>query len=338
MLILLNLNSPREDVEAIKRKVLNKNCQPHEIPGETNLAIGITGPTHQMSEDEFRFMNSVVDVVRVSKKYKLVNRQMKQSDTIVETKFGNIGGKELTIIAGPCSVEGRDQIFKTAEDVAKLGIKFLRGGAYKPRSSPYSFRGLKEEGLKLLGEVKKEFGIGIVTEVLSSDTIPLVKEVADIIQIGARNMQNFTLLDDVGKTFVPILLKRGLSATVEDLLLSAEYILAQGNFNVILCERGIRTFETSTRNTLDLNAVPVIKQESHLPIIVDPSHGIGIRDKVSPMALAGIAAGADGIMVEVHHDPDSALSDGTQTISPAQMQVLLKKIKAMAPIFEKELN
>lgn len=338
MLILLKLDAPRIDIDAIKSKVINQYCTPHEIPGETNLAIGITGPTHKLFEDDFRFMNSVVDVVRVSKKYKLVSRQMKKNDTIIKTNYGDIGGKYLTIIAGPCSVENKDQIFRIAEELTKLGIKFLRGGAYKPRSSPYSFRGMKEEGLKLLGEVRKEFGLGIVTEVLSSETIPLVEEVADIIQIGARNMQNFTLLDEVGKSKLPILLKRGLSATVEELLLSAEYILAQGNFNVILCERGIRTFETATRNTLDLNAIPVIKKHSHLPILVDPSHGVGIRDKVPPMALAGIAAGADGLIIEVHHDPDNAMSDGTQTITPEQMKNILNKIKALAPIVDREYN
>ena len=338
MLILLNLDAPRQDIEAIKRKVIGYNCQPHEIPGESNLAIGITGPTHKLVEDEYRFMNSVIEVVRVSKKYKLVSRQMKKNDTVVKTKFGDIGGKELTIIAGPCSVESRDQLFRIAESLSKLGVKFLRGGAYKPRSSPYAFRGLGEEGLRLLDDVKKEFGMGIVTEVLSADTIPLVAEVADIIQIGARNMQNFILLDEVGKINTPILLKRGLAATVEDLLLSAEYILAQGNFNVILCERGIRTFETSTRNTLDLNAIPVIKKNSHLPILVDPSHGIGIRDKVPSMALAGIAAGSDGIIIEVHNDPDNALSDGVQTITPEQMSILINKIKAIAPIVDRELN
>ncbi|MBU0473823.1 MAG: 3-deoxy-7-phosphoheptulonate synthase [Bacteroidetes bacterium] len=338
MLILLNLDASRQDIEAIKRKVIGYNCQPHEIPGESNLAIGITGPTHKLVEDEYRFMNSVIEVVRVSKKYKLVSRQMKKNDTVVKTKFGDIGGKELTIIAGPCSVESRDQLFRIAESLSQLGVKFLRGGAYKPRSSPYAFRGLGEEGLRLLDDVKKEFGMGIVTEVLSADTIPLVAEVADIIQIGARNMQNFILLDEVGKINTPILLKRGLAATVEDLLLSAEYILAQGNFNVILCERGIRTFETSTRNTLDLNAIPVIKKNSHLPILVDPSHGIGIRDKVPPMALAGIVAGSDGIIIEVHNDPDNALSDGVQTITPEQMSILINKIKAIAPIVDRELN
>jgi 3-deoxy-7-phosphoheptulonate synthase len=337
MLILLNLDAQREHIDIIKMKIISQNCQPHEIPGESNLAIGITGPTHKLVEDEYRFMKSVVEVVRVSKKYKLVSRQMKKNDTIVKTNYGDIGGKELTIIAGPCSVENKDQIFRIAEELAKLGVKFLRGGAYKPRSSPYAFRGLKEEGLKLLGEVKKEFNLGIVTEVLSPDTIPLVEEVADIVQIGARNMQNFTLLDEVGKISTPILLKRGLSATVEDLLLSAEYILAQGNFNVILCERGIRTFETSTRNTLDLNAIPVVKKHSHLPILVDPSHGIGIRDKVSPMALAGIAAGADGLIIEVHNDPDNAMSDGNQSLTINQFENLYNKAKLLAPIVDKEI-
>lgn len=336
MLILLNLDSPRKDIEDIKEKVISKNCQPHEIPGETNLAIGITGPTHSLIEDDFRFMNSVVDVVRVSKKYKLVSRQMKKDDTIIQTKYGTIGGKKIEIIAGPCSVESKDQMYRIAEEMVKLEINFLRGGAYKPRSSPYSFRGLKEEGLKILDEVKREFGIGIITEVLSAENIPGVAEVADIIQIGARNMQNFTLLDEVGKLKTPVLLKRGLSATVEDLLLSAEYILAQGNFNVILCERGIRTFESSTRNTLDLNAIPVIKKHSHLPIFVDPSHGIGIRDKVAPMALAGIAAGADGVMIEVHYDPDNALSDGPQTITPQQLSDIKNKIEMLAPIVDRE--
>lgn len=337
MLILLNLDAKREDIEVIKNKIIQSNCKPHEIPGESNLAIGITGPTHKLIEDEFMFMNSVLEVVRVSKKYKLVSRQMKNSDTVVKTNFGNIGGKELTVIAGPCSVESRDQLFRIAESLSNLGVTFLRGGAYKPRSSPYAFRGLGEEGLRLLEDAKKEFGMGIVTEVLSPETIPQVNEVADIIQIGARNMQNFILLDEVGKLDTPILLKRGLAATVEDLLLSAEYILAQGNFNVILCERGIRTFETSTRNTLDLNAIPVIKKHSHLPILVDPSHGVGIRDKVPPMGLAGIAAGSDGIIIEVHNDPDNALSDGVQTITPDQMRVLLDKIKTMAPIVDREL-
>lgn len=338
MLVLLSLDAPKEHIENIKKKIIAKGCTPHEIPGETNLAIGITGPSQKLSTDDFRLLPSVDDVVRVSKKYKLVSRQMKNQDTIVKTKYGNIGGKKLTVIAGPCSVESRDQIFKVAESIKKLGINFIRGGAYKPRSSPYAFRGLKEEGLKLLADVKKEFELGVVTEVLSPDTISQVNEVADIIQIGARNMQNFTLLDEVGKLNTPILLKRGMSATVEELLLSAEYILAQGNFNVILCERGIRTFETATRNTLDLNAIPVIKKHSHLPIIVDPSHGIGIRDKIAPMAYAGIAAGADGTIIEVHNDPDNALSDGAQTITPKQLDIILQKIKTMAPIFDRTLS
>jgi len=335
MLILLELDAPRADIEKIKEKIIAQGCNAHEIPGSSKLAIGITGSTSNLKEDDFRIMRSVEDVVRVSHKYKLVSREMKKDDTIIEINGNKIGGKELTIIAGPCSVENHDQIFKIAEILKNMGIKFLRAGAFKPRSSPYSFQGLKEEGLDLLAEVKKESGLNIVTELLNPYNTTEVADVADIIQIGARNMQNFALLEEVGKTGKPVLLKRGLSATVEDLLLSAEYIAAQENFNIILCERGIRTFETSTRNTLDLNSVPVVKKNSHLPILVDPSHGIGIGDKVPAMAMAGIAAGADGLMIEVHHKPEEALSDGFQSLQPETFEKLLNKLKQLAPVVDK---
>ncbi|MDZ7763645.1 MAG: 3-deoxy-7-phosphoheptulonate synthase [Melioribacteraceae bacterium] len=292
MLVVMDLNAPREDIEKVKQKIKLLDCTPHEIPGATKLAIGITGPTSKLKKEDFQLMPSVEDVVRVTKKYKLVSRMMKSEDTIIDFGDNSIGGKQLQIIAGPCSVESRDQIFEIAEILKEMGINFLRAGAYKPRSSPYSFQGLKEEGLKYLEEVKKEFDLKIVTELLNQHTVDAVAEVADIIQLGARNMMNFTLLEEAGKTQKPILLKRGMSATVEDLLLSAEYIISQNNYNIILCERGIRTFETATRNTLDLNAVPVLKKESHLPVFVDPSHGVGIWDKIPPMALASIAAGA----------------------------------------------
>lgn len=338
MLILMGLNSPRTDIENVKNKVISLGCTPHEIPGASRLAIGITGPTGTLKAEDFKMMNSVDDVVRVTKNYKLVSRMMKEDDTIIN--FGNTtaGGKELTIIAGPCSVESRDQIFEIADRLTSMGIKFLRAGAYKPRSSPYSFQGMKEKGVELLGEVKERYGIKIVTEVLDPYTIDNIGKVADIFQLGARNMQNFSLLDAVGKTGKPVLLKRGMSATIEELLLSAEYILSHNNFNVLLCERGIRTFETATRNTLDLNAVPVIKKHSHLPIIVDPSHGIGIGDKVPAMSLAAIAAGADGLILEVHNDPKNALSDGYQSLTFDQFEKLLAKIKQLAPIVDKELN
>lgn len=336
MLIIMKLNSPTEDIARVKNKVISFGCTPHEIPGARKLAIGITGPSGKISGEDFLLLHSVEDVVAVTKKYKLVSRQMKEEDTVISIRGSKIGEKKLTVIAGPCSVESKEQMFIITEKLKKLGIDFIRAGAFKPRSSPYSFQGLKEEGLKILDEVRKEFDVKIVTEVLNPRNIEAVSQVADIFQIGARNMQNFALLEEVGKTGKPVLLKRGLSATVEDLLLSAEYILNVDNPNIILCERGIRTFETSTRNTLDLNAVPVVKKNSHLPIIVDPSHGIGIGEKVPAMALAAIAAGADGLIIEVHHQPEKAISDGFQSLSPEVFSKLLEKIKLLAPIVDRE--
>lgn len=338
MLILMKLNSPREDIIAVKEKVKSLGCTPHEIPGESKLAIGITGPSDKLTKEDFQILSSVEEVVRVSKKYKLVSREMKSDDTLININGNIIGGEELLIIAGPCSVESKDQIFDIAGQLKEMGIKFLRAGAYKPRSSPYAFQGLKEKGLEYLADVKKELGLNIVTEVLDPSTIDAACEVADIIQVGARNMQNFSLLEEIGKTQKPILLKRGMSATVEELLLSAEYILAKKNFNVILCERGIRTFETATRNTLDLNAVPVIKKNSHLPIIVDPSHGVGVWDKIPAMSLASIAAGADGLILEVHSTPEKALSDGFQSLNPQVFKTLLNKLKELAPVVNKKLT
>jgi 3-deoxy-7-phosphoheptulonate synthase len=334
----MELNTPRKDIDRVKNKIISLECTPHEIPGSSKLAIGITGPTNQLEEETFQLMPSVLEVVRITKKYKLVSRQMKSDDTVIDFGDAKVGGKELTIIAGPCAVESRDQIFEISGHLKNMGIKFLRAGAYKPRSSPYSFQGLKEKGVEYLAEVKEKFGLKIVTEVLNIDSLPIVAEVADIMQIGARNMQNFSLLEEVGKIQSPVLLKRGMSATVEDLLLSAEYILAQGNYNVILCERGIRTFETSTRNTLDLNAIPVIKKYSHLPILVDPSHGIGIGDKVPSMAMGAIACGADGLLIEVHTKPEKALSDGYQSLTPKTFEKLIDKLSQIAPIVDKELN
>ncbi len=338
MLILMNLNSPRQDIQTVKNKIISFNCTPHEIPGASKLAIGITGQSELLAKEEFQLLPSVEEVIRVTKKYKLVSRQMKNDDTIINVNNSEIGGKELTVIAGPCAVESRDQIFDIAGQLKEMGIKFLRAGAYKPRSSPYAFQGLREKGLEYLSDVKKEIGINIVTEVLNQTTISAVAEVADIIQLGARNMQNYALLEEVGKTQKPILLKRGMSATIEELLLSAEYIVSQQNYNVILCERGIRTFETATRNTLDLNAVPVIKKNSHLPIFVDPSHGIGIWDKVPAMAMAAVAAGADGLIIEVHTNPEKALSDGLQTLNLTTFKELMKKLEELAPVVNKKLN
>lgn len=334
----MKLNSPRQDIKKVKDKIIAKECTPHEIPGSRKLAIGITGPSGKLTIEDFLGMNSVEEVLRVSKPYKLVGREMKPDDTIIDFGDTFVGGDYLTVIAGPCSVESRDQIFDVAGSLKELGVKFLRAGAYKPRSSPYSFQGLKEKGLEYLSEVKKETGMKIVTEAKDAETLSLVSEVADIVQIGARNMQNFSLLEEVGKISNPVLLKRGLAAKMEDLLMSAEYILSQGNYNVILCERGIRTFETHTRNTLDLNIVPVIKKHSHLPIIVDPSHGVGIWDKVTPMAMAAVACGANGLMIEVHPHPESALSDGFQSLTIKNFKILLENIEKIASVVNKKMD
>jgi len=338
MVIVMDINAPKEHVQKVKDKALASGCTPYEIEGTMKLAIGLTGQTSQLKKEDFQILPSVEEVLRISKKYKLVSREVKKEDTIFEVNGSTFGGEELQIIAGPCSVESHDQIFTIAEQLKKMGIKFLRAGAYKPRSSPYAFQGLKEEGLRLLQEVKQEFDLSIVTELLNAHTVDAVAEVADIIQMGARNMQNYALLEEAGKTQKPILLKRGMSATIEDMLLSAEYIAAQSNMNIILCERGIRTFENATRNTLDLNAIPVVKKNSHIPIFVDPSHGIGIGSKVPAMALAGIAAGADGLMIEVHPKPDEAISDGYQSLDPETFQNLLNKLKELAPVVGRKLN
>jgi len=338
LLIMMSLQTPRKDVERIKNKIKSCGCSPHEIPGAIKLAIGITGPSAKLSIEDFLMMDSVDEVVRVTKPYKLVSREMKSDDTIINFNDTSIGGNNLTVIAGPCAIENRQQLFDIAGQIKEMGIQFLRGGAYKPRSSPYSFQGLKEKGVEYLNDVKKEIGMKIVTEAKDSSSLAAVTEVADIIQIGARNMQNFSLLEEAGKTGKPILLKRGMAATIEDLLMSAEYILSQENYNVILCERGIRTFETHTRNTLDLNAVPVIKKNSHLPIFVDPSHGIGIWDKVPAMALAAAACGADGLIIEVHNHPEEALSDGFQSLTPKNFKLLLDRLHNLAPIVNKKVN
>lgn len=274
----------------------------------------------------------------ISEKYKLVNRKFNPGGT--EIKFGDFGFSEdsFNIIAGPCAVESREQIFKIAEFVKSRGIKFLRGGVFKPRTSPYAFQGLKEEGLKLLAEVKEKFDLKIITEVMDASRLEAVSEVADIIQIGSRNMQNFSLLEAVGKKGIPVLLKRGMAATVEDYLMSAEHIAYHGNQNIILCERGIKTFETSSRNTLDLNSVTIMKEKSHLPVLVDPSHGTGIRDKVIPMALAGSACGADGLIIEIHNEPEKALSDGQQSLTFEMFDELLSKVKQVICVNNKSLS
>ncbi len=338
MLIVMKRDATREDAQRVKEKIAAMGFKAHEIPGAQRVAIGITGNKGKVNPESFSTMSGVEEAIPVSKPYKLVGRDAKRENSEVNVDGEVIGGNELAIIAGPCSVENRDQLFRTADAVKEAGAKFLRGGAFKPRTSPYAFQGMKEEGLVLLKEAKERTGLKIVTEAKDVLTLPAVAEVADIIQIGARNMHNFSLLEAVGELRTPILLTRGISATIEELLMSAEYILARGNYNVILCERGIRTFEPYTRNTLDLNAVPVVKKLSHLPILVDPSHGIGMWDGVSSMALAGIAAGADGLMIEVHPDPAMALSDGYQSLKPQRFKELVDKIRLVAAIVDRTVG
>ncbi|MBI3005027.1 MAG: 3-deoxy-7-phosphoheptulonate synthase [Ignavibacteriales bacterium] len=330
MLILMKQEASKADVEKVKEKVRALGYSPHEIPGAQRIAIGITGNKGRVDPDLFLSLPGVHDAVPVSKPYKLVSREVKIEDTVIRLKNDDIGGRSLTVIAGPCSVESREQILEVAMMLREVGVKFLRGGAFKPRTSPYSFQGLKLEGLEYLREAADKTGMHIVTEVKDTETLQQVAEYSDILQVGARNMYNFSLLERVGETRRPVLLKRSFSATVEELLMSAEYIASKGNYDIILCERGIRTFETSTRNTLDLNAVPVLKKLSHLPVIVDPSHGTGAWDLVIPMAQAAVVAGADGLIIEVHPNPDSALSDGFQSLRPDKFKHLMDRLTTLA--------
>jgi 3-deoxy-7-phosphoheptulonate synthase len=338
MLVLMRKDATREQILKVKEKILTLGYQSHEIPGVNRVAIGITGNKWKINPELFNTMAGVEDAISVTKPYKLVGRDAKPENSEIYVDGVVVGGRQLAIIAGPCSVENAGQLFQTAQAVKEAGALFLRGGAFKPRTSPYAFQGMKAEGLVLLKEAKQRTGLKIVTEAKDVQTLPSVAEVADVIQIGARNMQNFSLLEAVGEMRKPVMLKRGVSATIEELLMSAEYILARGNHNVILCERGIRTFEPYTRNTLDLNAIPVVKKLSHLPIIVDPSHGIGMWDGVSAMALAGIAAGADGLMVEVHPDPEAALSDGYQSLKPQRFKELMEKVRQIAAVLDRTVG
>src|SRR6202041_652136 len=307
----------------------------HVMPGAERTAVGITGNHGPVPPEEFEVLAGVAEAIPVSKPYKLVSREVKSEDSVVRVKGVPIGGGDLVFCAGPCSVESRDQILESARAVKSAGAQLLRGGAYKPRTSPYAFQGLGEEGLKLLAEARDATGLGIVTEAVDVETFDLVEAYADCVQIGARNMQNFSLLRRAGRSRLPVLLKRGMSSTLEEFLMAAEYILSEGNYNVILCERGVRTFADHTRNTLDLSVVPAVQNVSHLPIIVDPSHGTGKRDKVHPMALAAVAAGASGLIVEVHPQPDRALSDGYQSLFPDQFRELAEESRAIAELLQK---
>ena len=330
MLVVMSNHASAAEVEAVVAKIRGLGLAAHPIPGAQRVAIGVTGNKGALDPALFQTMPGVADAIRVSQPFKLVSREVKEEDTVVDVGGARIGGPELAVMAGPCSVESKEQILSAARAVKAAGARFLRGGAYKPRTSPYEFQGLAEEGLQLLALAREETGLKVVTEVMDAETLPMVAEYADVLQVGARNMQNFSLLRKVGESRKPVLLKRGPSATVRELLMAAEYLLANGNYEVALCERGIRTFETATRNTLDLNAVPVLKSLTHLPVIVDPSHGIGLRRHVPAMARAAVAAGADGIIVEVHPCPEQALSDGQQSLSFPEFEALVAQVRVIA--------
>jgi len=330
MLVVMKPHATAEQIEAVVDKIRALGLTAHPIPGAQRVAIGITGNRGGLEPDQFTILPGVAEAIRVSQPFKLVSREVKEEDTIIDVGGVPLGGAALAVVAGPCSVESREQIVETATAVKRAGARFLRGGAYKPRTSPYEFQGLAEAGLKLLATAREETGLKIVTEVMDVETLPMVADYADVLQIGARNMQNFSLLKQLGSIQRPVLLKRGPSATIKEWLMAAEYVVSRGNYQVALCERGIRTFETMTRNTLDLNAVPVLKALTHLPVLVDPSHGIGLRNHVAAMARAGVAAGADGIMVEVHPHPENALSDGAQSLTLPEFDELMRQVGMIA--------
>lgn len=326
MLILMNADHTKEQLEAVLEKVRSLKLKPHVIPGAQSVAVGITGNSVALDPREFNVLPGVRDAVPVTKPYKLAGRDFKHEDTKVKIGPYELGGRDFIVIAGPCAVESPEQLLRVARAVKKAGAQLLRGGAFKPRTSPYAFQGLGREGLKILAAAKKELGMPIVTEVLDQKTLDDVAEVADVLQVGARNMQNFALLKDLGKIRKPVMLKRGLSATLDEWLMSAEYLLAEGNSQLFLCERGIRAFSDHARNTLDLNVVPAVKELSHLPIIVDPSHATGIRSRVAPMARAAAAAGCHGLMIEVHDKPREALCDGAQALHPDDFAILMGEL------------
>ena len=330
MLIVMRPQATQAQIAAVVEKIHALGFDAHEIPGAQRTAIGITGNRGALDAEVFASLPGVADAIRVSQPFKLVSREVKEEDTIIDVGTSHLGGPGLAIMAGPCSVESEEQILEVARGVKELGATFLRGGAFKPRTSPYEFQGLGEAGLKLLALAREKTGLKVVTEVMDTEDLPLVADYADLLQLGARNMQNFSLLRRLGKMGKPVLLKRGPSATIKEWLMAAEYIVSNGNYQVALCERGIRTFETMTRNTLDLNAVPVLKSLTHLPVIVDPSHGIGMRRHVPAMARAAIAAGADGLIIEVHPHPDQALSDGHQSLSLPEFADLMRAVRVIA--------
>ena len=334
MLIVMKADATERDVAEVERVITEMGYRPHTMPGASRTAIGVTGNDKPVDITRFETLHGVAEAIRVTKPYKLVTLDLRPEKTVVKVGDAEIGGEELAIIAGPCAVENREQLFAVAEAVRRSGARFFRGGAFKPRTSPYAFQGLGEEGLKLLAEVREAFGLKVVTEAVDEASADLVDRYADVFQVGARNMQNFSLLKRAGRSPLPVLLKRGLSATVDEWLLAAEYVMAEGNYNVILCERGVRTFAQHTRNTLDLAAVPAVRRISHLPVVIDPSHGTGKNHMVTPLARAGVAVGADGLIIEVHNQPERALSDGAQSLTLEQYEQLAREVLAIHEVIE----
>jgi 3-deoxy-7-phosphoheptulonate synthase len=337
MLIVMRQDATPDQVRAVLSAVEARGFKGHAIPGAQRTAIGVTGNKGALDAPAFEGLPGVLEVIPVTHAYKLVSREVKREDTVVRIGDVAIGGDCLVLIAGPCAVESLEQTVTVAQAVRQAGAHLQRGGAFKPRTSPYSFQGLGEQGLRILAEARERTGLAVVTEAVDAESVDLVERYADAIQVGARNMQNFSLLKRVGRSRKPVLLKRGMSATLEEFLMSAEYILAEGNYQVVLCERGVRTFSDFSRNTLDLAVVPAVKKISHLPILVDPSHGTGRREKVAPLSRAAAAVGADGLMIEVHHDPDRALSDGPQSLTPDAFERLVGELRQIAPVLGRRL-
>src|SRR6202140_1094070 len=338
MIVAMQETANEDQIQVVVENLVEMGFSVHRTTGERQTILAAVGARADFDTRNLEVLSGVMEVHRISAPYKLAGRSFRPQGTIIEFRNGvKVGDKDVVVMAGPCSVESRDQLFTVAEHVAKAGARVLRGGAFKPRSSPYSFQGMGEEGLKLLREAGDQFNLLVISEVMEISQIALMLPYIDIFQVGARNMQNFNLLRELGKVKKPVLLKRGIAATLEELLLSAEYIMAGGNYDVILCERGIRTFETYTRNTLDVSAIPIIKKLSHLPMTSDPSHGTGLRDKVPPMARASLAAGADALLIEVHHDPDNAFSDGAQSLFPEQFSKLMDELRAIAPVVGRKI-
>jgi len=334
MLVVMQAQATPEQVRAVCQKIEALGYRAHPMPGAQRTAIGITGNRGEVEPGALDEMPGVQELIQVSKPYKLVSRDIKKENTVITFPGtdATIGGEGLAIVAGPCAIESREQAFAVAECVSRAGAQFFRGGAYKPRTSPYSFQGLGEDALRIMSEIRQQYGMKIITEAIDNESLALVEEYADVIQIGARNMQNFSLLKRAGRAKKPVLLKRGMSATLEEFLMAAEYVMSEGNYRVALCERGVRTFADHTRNTLDLSVVPAVQRLSHLPILVDPSHGTGKRNKVTPLSRAAVAVGADGLMVEVHHRPDQALSDGMQSLYPEQFDDLMTQVRQIAAV------